>query len=99
MLALYRSGRQAEALDAFRSARQHLVGELGLEPGPELRELQQAILRQEAELELDGEALRRGRSWRPPAGRPRARGDGAGPGAWLRWRWSSSGPRWSYRLC
>jgi YVTN family beta-propeller protein len=55
MLALYRSGRQAEALDAFRRARQHLVGELGLEPGRGLRALQQAILRQEAELEPDGE--------------------------------------------
>jgi YVTN family beta-propeller protein len=55
MLALYRSGRQTEALDAFRRAREHLVGELGVEPGRELRTLQQAILRQEAELEPDGE--------------------------------------------
>jgi YVTN family beta-propeller protein len=55
MLALYRSGRQAEALDAFRRARLHLVGELGVEPGRELRALQEAILRQEAKLEPDGE--------------------------------------------
>jgi predicted ATPase len=43
MLALYRSGRQAEALECFAGARRALV-ELGLEPGPELRELQRAIL-------------------------------------------------------
>ncbi len=50
MLALYRSGRQAEALDAFRDARRRLVDELGLEPGPELQELQRQILEQDAAL-------------------------------------------------
>jgi len=55
MMALYRSARQADALDAFRRARKHLVGELGIEPGPDLRGLQGAILRQAPELELDGE--------------------------------------------
>ena len=44
MLALYRSGRQAEALEAYRQAREVLVGELGLEPGAELRQLHEAIL-------------------------------------------------------
>ena len=44
MLALYRSGRQAEALDAYRRARQTLVSELGIEPGPELRDLERRIL-------------------------------------------------------
>ena len=44
MLALYRSGRQADALDAFQEARRVLSEELALEPGPELRSLQQAIL-------------------------------------------------------
>ena len=44
MLALYRCGRQAEALAAYRDARQVLVGELGVEPGPELQQLQRRIL-------------------------------------------------------
>src|SRR3954452_18941176 len=48
MLALYRSGRQAEALEAFRHARRRLVDEIGVEPGPELRTLHDAILRQDA---------------------------------------------------
>ena len=44
MLALYRSGRQADALDVFQEARRVLMDELALEPGPELRRLQEAIL-------------------------------------------------------
>jgi len=51
MLALYRSGRQAEALEAFRHARRVLLGEVGLEPGPELRHLNDAILRQDPDLD------------------------------------------------
>ncbi|HEX2292733.1 MAG TPA: BTAD domain-containing putative transcriptional regulator, partial [Gaiellaceae bacterium] len=47
MLALYRSGRQAEALETFQEARRVLSEELALEPGPELRRLQQAILAQD----------------------------------------------------
>jgi peptide/nickel transport system substrate-binding protein len=50
MLALYRSGRQAEALSAYRAAREHLVADLGLEPGPELRALEEAILRHDGAL-------------------------------------------------
>jgi DNA-binding SARP family transcriptional activator len=53
MLALYRSGRQAEALDAYRRARETLVEEIGLEPAPALRRLERAILTQERALELD----------------------------------------------
>jgi predicted ATPase len=44
MLALYRSGRQAEALETFQETRRVLAGELGLDPGPELRRLQESIL-------------------------------------------------------
>jgi DNA-binding SARP family transcriptional activator len=51
MLALYRSGRQADALDEYRRTREALVGELGIEPGEELQELQRAILRHDPELE------------------------------------------------
>ena len=47
MLALYRAGRQADALAAYRSAYQELVDGLGIEPSPELRALEAAILRQE----------------------------------------------------
>ncbi|HET6967075.1 MAG TPA: AfsR/SARP family transcriptional regulator, partial [Ornithinibacter sp.] len=58
MLALYRSGRQAEALDVYRRTRRTLQEELGLEPGPELQELQQAILRQDASLRIEAPELR-----------------------------------------
>ena len=51
MLALYRSGRQAEALEAYRQARAVLVDELGIEPGLDLRELESAILAQDASLQ------------------------------------------------
>ena len=54
MLALYRSGRQAEALDVYMSGRAVLADELGLEPGRELRELQHAILAQDPSLTLFG---------------------------------------------
>jgi len=50
MLALYRSGRQAEALDVYREGRTALSEELGLEPGAALRELEQAILNQDPAL-------------------------------------------------
>jgi hypothetical protein len=52
MLALYRSGRQAEALGAYQATRSTLVEELGIEPGPELQELERAMLRQDPALAL-----------------------------------------------
>jgi DNA-binding SARP family transcriptional activator len=51
MLALYRAGRQAEALDAYAEARRVLVDDLGIEPSDALQRLQQAILRHDASLE------------------------------------------------
>jgi DNA-binding SARP family transcriptional activator len=51
MLALYRDGRQAEALDVYRRTREEFVAELGIEPGPTIQKLQQAILRQDPSLE------------------------------------------------
>jgi predicted ATPase/DNA-binding SARP family transcriptional activator len=72
MLALYRTGRQAEALAAYRAARSALVDELGIEPSVELRQLHEAILAQDrALLQTDpGQPP-------PPAG---ATTDGRAPG-------------------
>jgi DNA-binding SARP family transcriptional activator len=52
MLALYRSGRQAEALQVYHDARRVLIEELGIEPSPSLQQLHGAILRQDASLNL-----------------------------------------------
>jgi ABC-type transport system substrate-binding protein/DNA-binding SARP family transcriptional activator/sugar lactone lactonase YvrE len=56
MLALYRSGRQAEALEAYRDARSALVEQIGVEPGTELRSLQDAILAQDPALDVQDAA-------------------------------------------
>ena len=52
MLALYRSGRQADALEAYRRARETLVEELGIEPSSELQALEQAILRHDPSVDV-----------------------------------------------
>lgn len=68
VLALYRSGRQADALDAYRRGADRLRGELGLEPGRSLQELERQILRQDPALDQPALAARhdrrRRRSWK-----------------------------------
>jgi hypothetical protein len=65
MLALYRAGRQAEALHVYRAARKSLVQVFGIEPTAVLRELEGSILRQEAWLELSSEGQRANRVTEP----------------------------------
>ena len=57
MLALYRSGRQADALEVYRDARRGLVEAAGVEPGRELQRLHEAVLNQDASLEWAGGEL------------------------------------------
>jgi DNA-binding SARP family transcriptional activator len=57
MLALYRSGRQAEALEAYRDGRRVFVEDLGIEPSPALQELERAILRQDPSAAAPGAAI------------------------------------------
>ncbi|MEJ3652739.1 BTAD domain-containing putative transcriptional regulator [Actinomycetes bacterium KLBMP 9759] len=52
VLALYRSGRQADALGALRGVRERLAADLGIEPGPDLRRLEQAVFGQSADLDV-----------------------------------------------
>ncbi|HEY6889917.1 MAG TPA: BTAD domain-containing putative transcriptional regulator, partial [Solirubrobacter sp.] len=59
MLALYRCGRQTEALEVFRDARRRLVEAVGVEPGPQLVRLHEAVLAHDASLELEAAVLPR----------------------------------------
>jgi len=70
ILSLYRAGRQAEALEVYRETRRVLAEELGLEPSPELRELERAILRQDPSLAIATAPARApGAPPEPPAAR------------------------------
>ena len=90
MLALYRSGRQADALEQYRQTRATLVDQLGIEPSEELQELQRAILRHEPELDArragPGSLLRRRRCRaRACGGRSRpSQQSRCSPGSWPR---------------
>ena len=85
MLALYRSGRQAEALEVYRDARRVLVERVGVEPGPELQRLHQAVLNHDASLELPACRRRGARATRGRGG-ARARGRAEGPAGCVRRR-------------
>jgi len=69
MLALYRAGRQADALDLYRRTRELFVDELGIEPGPALRELEQAVLRQDSDLRIPTRRRRASTEAPSPPGR------------------------------
>ena len=73
MLALYRSGRQADALRVYRDGRRLLVDELGLEPSQPLQQLEQAILRQDPDAGAQAEPRHRVTAPRPDPGRRCAR--------------------------
>src|SRR6201996_9009724 len=66
MVALYRCGRQAEALQAFHEARQVLADELGIDPGPELSRIHQQILSLDPTLEAPGRAAPAAAAAPPP---------------------------------
>ena len=79
MLALYRSGRQTDALEHYRSVRALLVERAGVEPGRELQQLERAILQQDPALDLE-----------PPRGRPRGASDRAARAGARSRRWPAS---------
>jgi len=95
MLALYRSGSQAEALDAYAEARRRLVDDLGLEPGPALRRMEHSVLSRILGWSDPGGGRTRPSSSVPGAatrliGRSRERGEL--DEAWTRRAWSPCRP-------
>jgi WD40 repeat protein/DNA-binding SARP family transcriptional activator/energy-coupling factor transporter ATP-binding protein EcfA2 len=86
MLALYRCGRQADALEAYRRARGMLVERIGVEPGPELRRLHEAILRQDPSLDHRGVVADLPRELDPDTAPPLVGRDA--DVAWLAERWA-----------
>ena len=83
MIALYRAGRQADALERFRTGRAALVEAFGLEPTPALKELERRVLQQDPSLDAPGRA---------PRAAPQ---EAAGPCSWPRGttrRWTVSSP-------
>ena len=104
MLALYRSGRQAEGLEVYRRTRTLLTDELGLEPGVELQELERAILVQDPALDRavdeparrdHGRCAASARSRGSHRSRPRTRSSSSAASAWSR----SSSRRLADRRC
>ncbi len=85
MLALYRAGRQADALAAYRELRSILISELAIEPGPEVRDLQARILRQDPGL-------------RRPPGREAGGGTAAGAPPRTRYVQSDDGIHIAYQV-
>jgi len=75
MLALYRSGRQAEALETYRAGRSLLAEELAVEPGPQLKQLQLAILGHDTALQLPPLSAQHGPVGTPPAPAEEAAGE------------------------
>jgi WD40 repeat protein/DNA-binding SARP family transcriptional activator len=88
MLALYRCGRQADALESYNRARRTLVEDVGIEPGRELRRLHEAILHQDATLEPAPAAAELPQAL--DAGTAPALEGRGGELAWLRERWEAT---------
>ena len=91
MLALYRCGRQAEALEAYRDARRTLVEEIGVEPGPELRRLHEAILRQDPSLDVEPAAAELPRELAAAASPPMVGREGELRRVRARWQRAATG--------